>query len=66
MGMLIVHILDGGGWVTYYIVACTIGAVANVYILLVAAVWITIIILAILLFICSCLAGGKSSDDDES
>ncbi len=51
MGTLDVYILDGGtGWVNYYIVACTIGAIANFYVLLVAAVWI---ILPITFLFCS-------------
>lgn len=55
-GTLVVQILNGGGWVLYFTAACIIGAVANLYVLLVAAVWVTIIILVILLLICTCLS----------
>ena len=43
MGTLIVQILNGGGWAAYYLAACIIGALANLYVLLVAALWIAII-----------------------
>lgn len=64
-GALVVHILNGGGWVLYFILACVVGAVANLYVLLVAAVWIMIIILTILfviLVICSVF--NKTSDEN--
>ena len=59
MGTLVVHILNGGGWVLYYIVACVIGAIANLYVLLVAAMWIIIICLIILAILSAILC----SDD---
>ena len=50
-GYLVVHILNGGGWILYFIVACAIGALANIYALLVAAFWVTIILIVIILVI---------------
>ena len=66
MGNLVVHILNGGGWILYLIVACAIGALANIYALLVAAVWVTIIIIVIILVILTilgyCLQGEEKEE----
>ena len=37
------HILNGGGWVFYYIAAIVAGAIANFYVFLVAGFWVLVI-----------------------
>ena len=43
MGTLVVHILNGGGWLLHYLLACGIAVLANLYVLLVVVLWIIII-----------------------
>ena len=40
MGVVINHVLNGGGWVVYYIVVIIVGVIANCYVFLVAGFWI--------------------------
>ena len=65
MGRVLFQILNGGGWVVYYIIAVVIGVIANLYAFAVAAVWVTIIsaVLALIAFIIFlfCLAACASS-----
>lgn len=46
-GVLVIQVLNGGGWVLYYMVAGAVVIIANLYVLAVAAVWITIIAIAV-------------------
>ncbi|XP_064399158.1 uncharacterized protein LOC135345659 [Halichondria panicea] len=69
-GMLMGQVLNGGGWVVYYIFAVVVGALANLYVFAVAAVWVTIIsvIICIVMFFIAlfCLAifcGGSSNNN---
>ena len=43
MGVIATHILNGGGWVGYYIFAAIIEIIANLYAIIVGALWIAII-----------------------
>lgn len=43
MGVVITHVLNGGGWVVYYLFAVIVGAIANLYVFLVAGLWVAII-----------------------
>jgi ABC-type multidrug transport system fused ATPase/permease subunit len=43
MGVVVTHVLNGGGWVIYYIFALIVGIVANLYIFLVVGLWVAII-----------------------
>jgi len=73
MGVVVSQVLNGGGWVAYYIFAVILGAIANAYIFIVAAFWILIvaaviaiiagIVLCILLVILAvmCAAGNSNS-----
>ena len=44
MGQLVSQILNGGGWIVYYIIAVIVGIIANVYVFAVAALWGAIIV----------------------
>lgn len=44
MGVVVIHILNGGGWVYYYIAAVAVGVIANIYTFVIAAVWTPILI----------------------
>ncbi len=75
MGILTSQILNGGGWILYYIIAIAFGVIANAYAFLVAAFWIFIIatILAIIIgvilcciLICVCATIGASSGSSSS
>ena len=43
MGEVFTHVLNGGGWVFYYIAAIIVGAIANLYVFIVAGFWILVI-----------------------
>ena len=74
MGEVFTHVLNGGGWVFYYIAAIIVGAIANLYVFIVAGFWILVIsaiIVAIaaaiacfiaVVVIC-CIASGMTSDN---
>ncbi len=75
MGILTSQILNGGGWIFYYIIAIAFGVIANAYAFLVAAFWIFIIatILAIIIgvilcciLICVCATIGAASGSSSS
>ncbi len=51
MGVVVSQILNGGGWVGYYIFAIIFGAVANVYVFLVAAFWIFIVVAVVAIIV---------------
>ena len=58
MGTVVIHILNGGGWVYYYISVVALGIIANIYTVLVVAVWIPLIIAAIIVIlaiVCICI-----------
>ena len=57
MGVVVSQVLNGGGWVVYYIFAIIFGAIANAYVLLVAGFWILVIVVitAILVGILFCI-----------
>ncbi len=69
-GMVMAQFLNGGGWVFYYIIAVVLGALANLYVFAVAAVWLIIIaaVISIILLIIGffCLAAACSSSSDNS
>ena len=72
-GIVMGQFLNGGGWMVYYIFAVVVGALANLYVFAVAAVWvmviaaiaaiITIIVELFILAICA-LSCGSSNDDN--
>ncbi len=77
MGILTSQILNGGGWIFYYIIAIAFGVIANAYAFLVAAFWIFIIatiiaiiigviLYCILICVCAitCAASGSSSSSN--
>ena len=43
MGVVVTQILNGGGWVIYYIIAVIVGVIANLYVFLVAGLWVAIV-----------------------
>ena len=43
MGVVVTHVLNGGGWVAYYIFALIVGFIANLYVFLVVGLWVAII-----------------------
>ena len=51
MGSVFTHILNGGGWVIYYIIAIIFGVIANFYAFLVVGFWILVISIILLVFI---------------
>ena len=46
-GDLLVQILNGGGWVIYYLLAIVFGIIANLYVLLVVALWVIILAITV-------------------
>jgi Na+-driven multidrug efflux pump len=74
MGVVVTHVLNGGGWVIYYIVALIVGIIANLYTFLVVAIWVAIITtvlvaiaLIVALFIgCICLSIMCSSNSNKN
>ena len=70
MGEIVIQILNGGGWVIYYIIAVIVGIIANLYVFLVAGLWVAIIsmiiitiaaIIACLILACMLANCGSSS-----
>ena len=58
MGAVVIHILNGSGWVYYYISVVALGIIANIYTVLVVAIWIPLIIVAIIVIlaiVCICI-----------
>ena len=67
-GEIIGQILNGGGWVIYYIIAVVVGILANLYVFAVAGLWFAIIVgvlilvVAILALVCfACLVSGSDN-----
>ena len=51
MGEVVTNILNGGGWVYYFIFGVVVGAIANLYTFLVAIFWIIAISVLVIIFI---------------
>ena len=47
-GAIVVQVLNGGGWAFYYIVVFVVSVVANVYMFIVAALWVVLVLLVII------------------
>ena len=66
-GQIAGQILNGGGWIIYYIIAVAVGVITNFYVFAVAAFWIIVVaavialILAIIGLLCFCACIGSSS-----
>lgn len=60
MGTLTTQILDGGGWVFYYIAAVVVGGIANAYAFAIVAFWIGVVVFILLgiatfIYYCPCI-----------
>ena len=50
-GVAMSQVLNGGGWVVYYIIAIIFGAIANAYAFLVAGFWISVFLLVVAIMV---------------
>ena len=73
MNQLGIQVLNGGGWVVFYIIAVIVGIIANMYAFAVAGFWIMVVatVLAIIAFIVImivlvCLVGAGVSSNNSS
>ena len=62
---LVSQVLNGGGWVVFYVIAVFVGIIANLYAFAVAGLWISIVALVLIVLFLFCLivmcAGSGSS-----
>ena len=49
MGQIAFQVLNGGGWVVYYIFAVIVGVIANAYVFLITGFWIAVVVTVLLI-----------------
>ena len=49
MGQIVFQVLNGGGWVVYYVFAVIVGVIANAYVFLITGFWIAVVVTVLLI-----------------